>query len=193
MLRLADSQGKLGTLISMACRGAGSLSSLRSASLAQPRGVGDLDAVRDALTTLAREYESVRASMPKSDERTRRMDAVASRMRATAIGAQTLVRTFAGSESAGERLVAVAILQDAPDPVWVTWLGERLAAEMAFVGYHAAVALRSAARLLGPEHAREVAAAVAVAHSSLGSDDQSSDRARVLDGATRELRGVGAL
>jgi len=191
VLRLADARGKLGALVSVACTGVGDLSSLRAALRSSTRRVADLEGQREALKALAREYGSVRASMTAGPERTRRMSEVESRMRAASVGAASLVREFAESELAGERLVAVAILEEAPDLAWLDWLAARVAKEKPFVGYHAAIALRSAARLPGSPRAREVAEAVAVARRSLGPNDQNSDRAWMLDATARELQKAG--
>src|SRR5215207_9214061 len=48
----------------------------------------------------------------------------------------------------GERLAAVTVLQVIPDPEYLPWLVDRIAAEKPFIGYHAAVALLAAAREL---------------------------------------------
>ena len=108
----------------------------------------DLELARREIEDLATEYERIRRSMPAGDERTRRMEVVASRMRTLALSTYPLLPELTNSSSAGSRLAAVATLQAIPDARFTTWLGKRVATERPFVGYHAAIALLSAARAL---------------------------------------------
>ena len=50
------------------------------------------------------------------------------------------------SQSAGERLAAVAIMQIEPDEADIPWLTERFRIEQPFIFFQAAVALQSVAR-----------------------------------------------
>ena len=109
---------------------------------------GDLDLARREVGSLAQEYERVRESMPSGDERTRRMEVVASRMRTLALSTQPLLGELAASDSPGARLAAVSTLQALPQASFIDWLGERVVVEKPFIGYHAALALLSAARAL---------------------------------------------
>jgi predicted phage tail protein len=105
-----------------------------------------IDDMRQQLRALAAQYESIRATMSSGPERTRRMEVVASQMRAFSLAAYSLLPEFTHSEMAGERLAAITFLQARPNREYFEWLGERLVEEKPFVGYHAAVALLNAAR-----------------------------------------------
>jgi hypothetical protein len=108
----------------------------------------DLELARREIEGLATEYERIRGSMRPGDERTRRMEVVASRMRTLALSTTPILSELTESGSAGVRLAAVATLQAIPDARFTSWLGERVVKERPFVGYHAALALLSAARAL---------------------------------------------
>jgi hypothetical protein len=148
----------------------------------------DAAAARHQMIQLAREYEQTRAALPPGDERTRRMEAVATRMRLLGIACAPFLSDFAESPSPGERLAAVSILEVQPNREYLSWLADRLGTETPFVGYHAALALQAAVRVLGqPERAllREV---IAKAKKNLGHDREHSDRAQVLEQADHELQ-----
>jgi hypothetical protein len=104
--------------------------------------------VRTELTELAREYEELRRILPSGDERTRKMESVMTQMRTQAQYAYPLLSELTASDSQGERLIAVAILETLPTPEYLDWLAERLdpKKEKAFLGYHAALALLYAVR-----------------------------------------------
>jgi hypothetical protein len=98
------------------------------------------------LSDVAREYEQVRASLPASSERTRKMSTVASKMRA--LGAVAFKRRYRlmASPSPGDRLLAICGLQVFPDFEMIEWLANRVENEKPFVGYHAILALTEAAK-----------------------------------------------
>lgn len=73
------------------------------------------------------------------------------------------------SESAGERLAAIAFLQIKPDAKYLDWLADRMAAENPFVRFQAALALRNAARSLSQEHRNALGAAIDKAKKTLES------------------------
>lgn len=106
----------------------------------------DVEQVRRTALELAGEYVRVRASMSGGHERTRKMEIVVSKMRAFGRAVIPLRDELQTSVSPGQRLVAIASYQVAPDYEALEWLVERLAKEKPFVGYHAAVALLVAAR-----------------------------------------------
>jgi hypothetical protein len=145
--------------------------------------------VRNQISDLAREYEAIRASMPAGNERTRRMEVCATKMRTFALAAEPLLPELVGSTSPGERLLAVMILQVRPRAEYLEWLADRVKTEKPFVGYHAAVALLTAARILGPEKPR-VLEAVHRATEWLEKLDTGgeSDRLRALRQAEREAQ-----
>jgi hypothetical protein len=147
-------------------------------------------ALRRQIAELAQEYENIRTDMPYSDVRTRRMEDVVSRMRALALGGSQVLPELTNSFSAGQRLAAVIILESIPHPDYLMWLAQRLRAETAFVGYHAALALLAAVRALkdahGPQRLQEALAIAKTGLEETGAKD--SDRYRVLDEADRESR-----
>lgn len=147
----------------------------------------DLSLVRKQMQELAREYEQIRASMPSSDLRTRRMEIVATKMRTLALACAPLLQEFISSKSAGERLSAVMVLQMTPDQNYLQWLAERLDVEKPFIGYHAAVALLSAARVLEQSHRPSILSAIRDAKIYLGSELMGTDRWNTLESAEREL------
>ena len=147
----------------------------------------DISVVWAEVRQLAREYERIRATMPSGDSRTRRMEVVVTKMRTLALAAYPLLRDLDSSESPGERLAAVAILQVRPNPDYLDWLAERVAEEKPFIGYHAAVALLVAARTLESSHHAELQAAVQKARKSVGWRLKDTDRDRVLSDAENEL------
>lgn len=147
----------------------------------------DISVVWAEMRQLAREYERIRATMPSGDSRTRRMEVVVTKMRALALAAYPLLRDLASSESPGERLAAVAILQVRPNPDYLDWLAARVSEEKPFIGYHAAVALLVAVRTLDPSYHAELQAAVQKARKSVGWRLKDTDRDTVLSNAEKEL------
>lgn len=127
----------------------------------------DLAVIRRETSELAQEYEAVRASMPSSWERTRRMEMIVTKMRTMAVAGYPLLPELTKSASSGERLVAIATLQVKPDPAYVPWLGERIGFEKPFLAYHAAVALLYAARTLDPSHDPALRQAISAAKQRL--------------------------
>jgi hypothetical protein len=113
---------------------------------------GDAALVRQQVESLAKEYEDIRSSMPSGDARTRRMEVVMSKMRAIGRAAFPMRYELIQSPSPGQRLQAIASLQVHPDFDLLEWLADRIRVEKPFVGYHAVVALNTAAR---DAHARE--------------------------------------
>lgn len=127
----------------------------------------DISIVRNQLTAMAREYEEVRNSMPSGDPRTRVMTRVESRMRSIALSAFPLLAELIHSASPGERLAAVAVLQEIPSAEYLTWLANRVGVEKPFIGYHATVALLAAARALGKSHRETVIGAIRMARDAM--------------------------
>ena len=105
----------------------------------------DISFVKKQADDLALEYERIRAAMAPGDSRTREMEKVVAKMRVVGRAAFPLRHELARSVSPGKRLQAIATLQVDPDEDYFLWLAERLKAERPFVGYHAAVALVTAA------------------------------------------------
>ena len=148
------------------------------------------NATRTKLATLAREYESIRATMPSGWERTRQMAAVFAKMKAAAPDGQGLLDELMINSSPGMRLAAVAILQMFPKEGTLDWLATRLDnpdIEMPFVGYQAAVALAEAVRALSKDDCPEITAAFEKAKQLAAKLSKDSDRLTVLQSAQAEL------
>jgi hypothetical protein len=120
---------------------------------------------REAAFQLAKEYDQIRGKMPAGDERTRIMAAVFSRMKITAPRVQGFLSDLQQSSSAGERLMAIAVLDMFPEANHLAWLAERMDPEQEkpFVAYHAAVALLDAVTNLPSEDCGKLEAALAEA------------------------------
>jgi hypothetical protein len=108
-------------------------------------GKTGLSIVRQEVGELAAEYERVRASMPPGEARTRALEVVVAKMRTIGRAAYPLRYELSHSTSPGCRLQAIASLQVLPDYDLLEWLVDCIRAERPFVGYHALVALNSAA------------------------------------------------
>ncbi|MBV8772924.1 MAG: hypothetical protein JO166_11440 [Deltaproteobacteria bacterium] len=157
-----------------------------AARVARVAGNTDISVVRRQVQDLAGEYEAIRASLPSGDERTRRMETVVTKMRTLSRAALPLLLELTRSPSPGERLAAIATLQMAPRPDYLSWLAERFRTEKPFIQFHAAVALLSAARVLDHSHASDLKVAIRSAREAIG-ELKGSDRWNVLDAAEREL------
>src|SRR5262249_9573268 len=119
--------------------------------------------------------------------RTRKMEIVAAKMRALACDAYFMLEYLAKNPQPGCRLAAVSLLEIRPNPEYLEWLSERLAPEKPFVGYHAALALIAAARVLGLSYKARIDSAIERAQRLLGSGLENTDRARALTTASHEL------
>ncbi|MBI1348733.1 hypothetical protein GC163_20870 [bacterium] len=148
---------------------------------------GDNDLARQQMQSLAFEYEAIRASMPSSDERTRKMEKIVTKMRTLAVACYPYIMEFSGSDSPGQRLAAVAILQLKPNPEFYPWLADRLKVETPFVGYHAAVALLSAVRLSRKQDWDLLRETLSTAETHLSQVSHDSDRYNLIKGAQAEL------
>jgi hypothetical protein len=146
------------------------------------------DAVRQRINELARAYQDVRKNMFAGDARTRKMEVIAAKMRASACDAYFLLDYLAKNPEPGCRLAAVSLLEARPNAEYLLWLSGRLAPEKPFVGYHAAIALFVAARTLESEFRPQVREAITRARALLGSGLETTDRARTLDAALAELQ-----
>jgi hypothetical protein len=147
----------------------------------------DISVVQKQLSDTAREYERLRATVPSGDERTGRMEVIVTKMRTLAIAGYPLLKEFAESSSPGDRLVAVVMLQVRPSPDYIRWLGARVSEERAFLRYHAAVALLSAARVLKATHHTTIREAIAAAQQALGTGGGTEGQLAVLKNAEKEL------
>lgn len=96
----------------------------------------DLEVTRRQVASMAHDYQKLRDSLKAGSERTRRMEVVASRMRALALSVYPLLSELGASELPGERLCAVVTLQALPRVDYLPWLAQRFPVERPFVGYH---------------------------------------------------------
>src|SRR5262249_22287498 len=94
----------------------------------------DVSVVRQQALGLAQEYERIRATMSSGDSRTRKMEIVTTRMKALAPVIYALLPERAQSDTPGQRLVAVTILQGVPTAEYLGWLADRLAKDRPFIG-----------------------------------------------------------
>lgn len=147
----------------------------------------DVSVVRQQALDLARQYEQIRATMPSGDSRTRKMEIVMTQMKALAPVIYPLLPELAKSDSPGQRLVAVAILQGVPTAEYLGWLADRLAKDRPFIGYHAAVALLIAVRTLDFSHLSALDQAISNAKTALGTRFKGTDRGMILEHAEKEL------
>jgi hypothetical protein len=161
----------------------------RTSSVQLPHvAANDLGDARKALMELAREYELIRSSMPWSRERTQRMAAVFSKMRALAATSHPLIDEAIASESPGERLAAIAILLELPAVAYLDWLAQRPASESSFIGYHAALALLQAVRQFGATAGPALEAAIKTAEDNARRHSPvDPNQISVLENALRDL------
>ena len=146
-------------------------------------------ASREAALQLAREYDKIRGTMPSGDERTRTMAGVFSRMKIMASKVQGSLSAFQQSNSAGERLMAIAVLDMFPEADHLLWLAERMDPEQEkpFVAYHAAVALLDAVTNLPSGDCAKLKAALDEAKKLALRLKGDPDRLHVLARAEQEL------
>jgi hypothetical protein len=157
------------------------------ANIASPGQKNDL---QQEVLNLAQEYDQVREALGASSERTARMEVIASKMRTLALASYSILDDLVKSSTAGERLAAIAFLEVKPKLEYVDWLAARVGTEKPFVGYHAALALRFAARTFGASDYDRVSKAIRDAKSALQTAPgyrPGTDRETVLSEAEKLL------
>jgi hypothetical protein len=147
----------------------------------------DLATVRQQVYEASAEYQALRDTMPSGDQRTRRMEVVASRLRTLAQSVYPILPELVESAQPGHRLAAVCTLQAIPTVGYLDWLAERVCAEKPFIGYHAALGLLDAARILSDDHLDQVATAVDRAEACSSRLRPDADRATTLAYTRQEL------
>jgi hypothetical protein len=150
-------------------------------------------AAREQVATYVQEYQNLRATMEPGESRTRKMEAIFSKMRTLALPCYAFLPDLAHSGSAGDRLMAVAILLSAPSAEYISWLAQRIQLDAPLVGYHSSEALLAAARVLHGSHDEQLRDALATGKKSLEEriakrEARRDSRYLVLDQAERELR-----
>ncbi|HET9769148.1 MAG TPA: hypothetical protein VFS60_20050, partial [Thermoanaerobaculia bacterium] len=149
---------------------------------------GDVITTRQEIQELAARYESLRATLPPGRKRTAKMEEVLHQMRQLAPRLDPdLLTRLEQSNAPGEKLAFIAWLQVFPRAEKLRWLADCLGSEKPFVGYHAAVALHTAAvsRSIDPQSVLE---AIRRAQSLLEPPEAGTDRARMLRDAEREAK-----
>ncbi len=153
-----------------------------------------LEDLRGQIGILASKYESIRATMPSGDARTREMEIVASQIRGYALAAIQLLPEYTSSDSSGKRLVGIAFLETKPDSRYFEWLADRFRIEVPFLQYHAAIALRNASRQVSSKEYKDSLRAscnnalqFALQSAEAHNGDLESDQILVLRDALRVL------
>jgi hypothetical protein len=141
----------------------------------------------DALPAFIRGYERLLRVMPENSQRTELLAEMVKKIEEFRLDQLGLPELFHLSDSPGERLAAILGLKQQPDPRYLHWLGERLAVEYAFAGYHAAAALKEAARKLPEDDLERVADAIEGALALLPKTLGKSGRRDKLNEAQSEL------
>lgn len=92
------------------------------------------------------EYETTRALLPSGPRRTQAMNQTVTKMRALGPSVAILLDELKASESVGNRLFAIAIMQMEPAKADIEWLLARFHSETPFIFFNAATALRGVSR-----------------------------------------------
>jgi TIR domain len=154
------------------------------------------DLVKQQVRSYARLYERTRLRMRPSDERTIRMEEIASHLRNLALASYPLLDEFVQSPFPGERLAAVATLQVFGAEKYLGFLTGLVGSEKPFISYQAMKALRFAVDSFEPAsypRLREALneAGVRLQRASVGFD---TDRQETLREAMERLdRNIAAI
>jgi hypothetical protein len=116
----------------------------------------------DILTRKARDYEEIRRTMPRGDDRTRAMNGLVNDVRIRAAAAPATARrytaAFLPSAREGDRIVGLALVEGCPSAdVFSDVLRIFTTAASAFEQYHSLRALEEIAPVLSPEQRSEAA------------------------------------
>ena len=103
------------------------------------------------------------------------------RCAASALAALPVLRQLSESASPGERLAAIAILQTRFDPAYIHWLAECVINEVPFVGFHAAVALFQASKIVGEPVRKRIAGRTAARQGGAGGQELCRRQPRPVD------------
>lgn len=161
----------------------------RLAQLAGPAGA----AAR--IEVLSQRYDLIWATLPPSQARLELLDLVVDQMRTQDLTiddeGDVCRHSLMFSGSPGRRLAAIASLQVRPTQAAFSWLADRVASELSFVGFQAALALLYAAQQLdAKEYREELLLALHRARRSCGPERVA--HARRLDEALHHLLAVPA-
>lgn len=157
--------------------------------------VGRATVTADAMGALARRYEKTRARGGPSVDRTIQMNTILNEARVRASSAPQLARQLAlgllESDADGDRVIALALLQQAPTPDAIDGILRVLASSRsAFEQYHALVAIRAVASSLSAK--QKAAAIAALEHERTDPRDVGLNRDRYIPSEfTRALSALG--
>ena len=110
--------------------------------------------IRVAAIERAVEYDTVRATMPSSEDRTKALTGIIAKMRTLGASVFPYRYEFVDAASPGQRLLVIAALQVTPDLDLCRWLRDRILQERPFLGFHAIGALRRALTAPAATHER---------------------------------------
>jgi Domain of unknown function (DUF4062) len=151
----------------------------------------EISDVRGEAMGLAKDFEDIRFRTPWSDERTRKLEAIFTKMRSRAPFFYGLLNELVNSTSPGERLLAIAILEVFPTSQYLPWITDRLAPadDTPFIRYHAAVALLVAVRVLDRSECPRLQEAIraGIYHVQRDTEDPDGNRRKIVGDAEREL------
>jgi len=156
----------------------------------------DLTLVRGQIIAYARLYERIRQQMKASHARTEKMEEVFQRMKALAGAVAAVLPELVLSQSPGERLAAVSVLECFSSPKYFSFLVELIRYEKPFVGYHAARALEFAVSAIEPRYYPQLAHSISDAINALETAHPGLDldRKTVLTRAETNLKeAIGAV
>lgn len=163
---------------------------IRTAAHIEARA-GDVDRgiLFGQVQALSHEYEITRRVMRAGRERTRTMTRIFLKMRMLGPSVVFMLDDLKGSERAGDRLFAIAIMQVDDTSADIPWLEERFKLERPFAFFHAANALRILADL--PEQrvaheAREAARRALDVVRSFSAGTPDRETIRLLEDAAAE-------
>ena len=154
-----------------------------------PTADHNLEQIHEDIKVLAKEYEELREKMPAGSDRTKLMQYITTRMKNSAVKIQEILPALAQSNSAGERLAAIAALQEIPNTDYLNWLADHVGdKEKPFIGYQATVSLYLASSIFGKTHKKELQDAIdkAIANINL-SVHKDPNQVNVLNTAKTEL------
>lgn len=144
----------------------------------------------EELLQLAKEYEEIRKKLPSSDNRTRVMENIVSKMKSAMDEPIGELPKLIESKSPGERLLAIAKLQKFPNLEYLNWLAEHVGdSEKPFVGYHASVALYIASRAFGKDNKKQLEKVLNAASANIEKHKfQDPNQVNVISSALNELK-----
>lgn len=145
--------------------------------------------IHQIVKSLAKEYEELREKVPSSNNRTRLMQYVTSKMIDAAPKITPILQNLINSNSPGERLAAITALHKNPDPHYLDWLSDRIGdKEKPFISYQAAVGLYILTKSFGKTHKVEIANAIDKAMANIAlSNKKDPNQMSVLNTAKTEL------